>query len=210
MKLAARHPGTRLVVIGHRLPAVSSAQDLPHLPRERAGRDRLLEKGDARVEDAVLEDGVVGVAGHEEHLHLRPQRREALGELPPAHAGHHDVGQQQVDLRPVLLADEQRLAAVRRLEHDVAVAPKDASARRRAPGRRPRRAGSSRCPRPDSGGGRCDGATCGGTADAREVDLERRALARLAVDPDVPPALLDDPEDRREPEARALARAPSS
>ena len=40
---------------------------------------------------------------------------------------------------------------------------------------------------------------------ARQVDLERRALAELAVDPDVAAALLDDAVDGREPEPGALA-----
>ena len=43
------------------------------------------------------------------------------------------------------------------------------------------------------GGGRRGVRRFGGGVRAREIDLERRAGAGLAVDPDVPPALLDDP-----------------
>src|SRR5690606_30872749 len=39
----------------------------------------------------------------------------------------------------------------------------------------------------------------------REVDLERRPAARLAVDIDVSSALLDDPEDGSQPEAGPFA-----
>ena len=44
-----------------------------------------------------------------------------------------------------------------------------------------------------------------GHLDAREEDAERRALAPLAVDPDVPAALVHDAVHRGEPEPRALA-----
>src|SRR6266852_3421652 len=40
---------------------------------------------------------------------------------------------------------------------------------------------------------------------ARQVDFERRAAPRFAVDPDVSAALLDDSIDRREPQARPEA-----
>ena len=41
--------------------------------------------------------------------------------------------------------------------------------------------------------------------DAGKVDLERRAVPGLAVDPDVPAALLDDAVHGRQPEPGALA-----
>src|SRR5213592_3121502 len=44
-------------------------------------------------------------------------------------------------------------------------------------------------------------------ADPRDVDLERRAMAGLAVDKHRAAALLDDAEHRRQPEAGALADA---
>src|SRR5580658_5905394 len=43
-----------------------------------------------------------------------------------------------------------------------------------------------------------------GRIHAREVDLERRSLSHLAVDPDAPPALLNDAEDSRKPQPGAL------
>src|SRR3972149_504558 len=51
------------------------------------------------------------------------------------------------------------------------------------------------------------GCLCGtvGWVDPGQVDLERRAHARLAVDPDVAAALLDDPVCRGKPQAGALA-----
>jgi len=90
-----------------------------------------LQEGHARVEHPVLQDRVVGVARHEQHLHLGTLWGQALGQLAAAHAREHHVGQQQVDARSVLLADQQRLTAVGRVEHDVAAAPQD-PARERA------------------------------------------------------------------------------
>ena len=40
--------------------------------------------------------------------------------------------------------------------------------------------------------------------DSRKINLERRSVARLAIDPDVSAALFDDSVDRRQAEARAL------
>jgi hypothetical protein len=53
-----------------------------------------------------------------------------FGELAPAHARQDHVGEEQVNLRAVLLADEQCLAAVRGVEDEVAIAPQDAARER--------------------------------------------------------------------------------
>ena len=68
----------------------------------------------------MVDDGAPGVARNVEDAHLGPQGREALGQLAAAHAGHHHVGEQQMDLGLVLLADEEGLAAVLRVEDVVA------------------------------------------------------------------------------------------
>src|SRR3989441_5198005 len=61
-------------------------------------------------------------------------------------------------------------------------------------------------PRPRFGGHdrRLNGNGFPGCTHARQVDLERSALARFAIDPDVAFALLDDTVNRGEPEAGAL------
>ncbi len=104
----------------------------------------------------------------------------------------------------MLLADEQGLSPVRGLQDHVAIATKDVSSENahlvvildeqyrlgaaKAIGLRLRRHGR-----------------VGVAADLRELELEGRSVARLAVDPDVSPTLLDDAKDRREPEAGAFA-----
>ena len=57
----------------------------------------LLEQGDTRVERAVVANRIFGVARHVEDLHLGTQRAELVGEFTPVHAGHDDVGQEQMD-----------------------------------------------------------------------------------------------------------------
>src|SRR5438270_10722191 len=104
----------------------------------------------------------------------------------------------------MLLANQQRLARIGGLEHDVAVAAKDAARqganlvvvldeqnRLGAPTRFRHRA--------------FPGSNLGLPFHPREVDLERRPFARLAVDPDVTAALLDDAEDGGKAETGSLA-----
>ena len=151
-------------------------------------------------------DGLVGVARHEQDPHRRRQRAEPLGQDAAVDLGHHHVGQQQVDAARALGADARRLVGVPHREHLVAVGLEhqpdqvaDAvvvlddhdrlGAALAVPARSPAR------PRPPS------------AAADRQVDLERRAAAGLAVDVDPAAALLDDAEHRREAEPGAGAGA---
>ena len=44
-----------------------------------------------------MNDGVAGVAGHEQHREIGPGFLGFAGEIAPAHAGQHDVRQQKID-----------------------------------------------------------------------------------------------------------------
>jgi hypothetical protein len=90
------------------------------------GRDGLLQERHAGVEDPVLEHGVVGVARHEDHLHLGTKGREALGELPPAHAGQHHVRQQRSILAPCFSQMRSASPPLGAVEDHVARAAEDA------------------------------------------------------------------------------------
>src|SRR5688500_6414610 len=92
---------------------------------ERVGRDGLLQEVDACVEHAVMNDRGLRIAGDVQYPHARSERLHALDELATRHAGHHDVGDEQVDRTWILLADQERLAAVLRFEHVVADTPQD-------------------------------------------------------------------------------------
>src|SRR6266436_1944913 len=103
------------------------AEDLVDLEGQRVRREGLGEEGHARAQDAVADDGIIGIAGHVEHFHIRTQGLEPLGELAAAHLRHDDVGDHEVDGALVALADLERLDAVAGLEDIVAVHLEDLS-----------------------------------------------------------------------------------
>jgi hypothetical protein len=70
----------------------------PQTRHQRAGRERLLQEGRIRQQDAVLQDGVVGVAGDVQHSQAGPLQQHPLGQLLAAHARHDDVGDHGVDV----------------------------------------------------------------------------------------------------------------
>src|SRR5437667_5676412 len=187
-----------------RLAAV--VEHLPHAPQEGVRREGLLEEGGARIEDAVMDDGRAGVPRDVEHLQARPERTQTLGELAPAQSRHHYVRHEQVDRARRPFEHPRRLAGVGHGQHGVAVHLEhlageladrlvvlDQQHRLRAPaehdglGLRP--------------------ADLAGRVDPRQVDLDGRTPPDLAIRGDVAAALLDDPVDGREAEARPLADA---
>src|SRR4029079_1469626 len=87
----------------------------------RSRHEGFLEEGVAREGDAVAHDLVVGVAAHVEDLELGPARLEEVGELAAAHAGHDDVGDEEVDRAQVGALAGFGLLAAARAEDDVAV-----------------------------------------------------------------------------------------
>src|SRR5580692_4081734 len=87
--------------------SLSYANHLANLSGQRSRRKRLLEVGDPGIQNPMLKDGIVRVAGHEEHLDLTPHPRSALGKLPTAHARQHHIGE---TLGPRLDGTERGLA----------------------------------------------------------------------------------------------------
>lgn len=57
-------------------------QDVPHLPRDRHGREQLPEQHDPGDHHAVPGEGIIRVARGVEDLHLRPRAGEGR-RLPP-------------------------------------------------------------------------------------------------------------------------------
>ena len=133
---------------------------------------------------------------------------EPLDQLAAAHLGHDQVGEHEVDRAVTRLDDPERLGAVARLEHGVARGARAAAAPSSGPRPRPRPAAASRCRWAGSAGRRGPARGAASARVARQEDRERGALARRALDGDVPAALLDDAVHGREPEAGALARRP--
>jgi hypothetical protein len=64
---------------------------------------RLGQQEDATIEPAMMDDGVFGLAGREQHLERRTPPRHFIGELPTVHlAGHDHVGEKQIEPRPTI------------------------------------------------------------------------------------------------------------
>src|SRR5690606_31025849 len=101
---------------------MSGEKRLPDLAGEVGAAIGLRQKLHPRIELAVMDDGVLRIAGRVEHLEAGMQRGRPLGEMAPVEpAGKHDVGEEKVDRSPVLaLEDGEGRFGMRRLEHAVA------------------------------------------------------------------------------------------
>src|SRR5690349_17587167 len=67
-------------------------QYLANLVREGGGRERFLQKRNAGIQDSMMDDGVCGVTGGEQHLHSRSLRLERFRKLFATHARHDHIG----------------------------------------------------------------------------------------------------------------------
>src|SRR5262249_11862455 len=130
---------------------------------------------------------------------LQPRR-----ELRPTQTRHDDVGDEQRNRLLALFADEQRLAAVGRLDHVIAEPAQDLA-------RQPANAlivlGDQDGLIPSPSIHRDRQLDVGHDfVDAWQIDLKRRSPPELAVDPYPAAALLDDAVDHREPQTGPFAR----
>lgn len=167
-------------------------------------RDGLLEEDDLGPLRPVLRALGIEVARHADDLHRGRRGAETSRELDAGHAGHHEIGDDEVDRITGGLPELDRLERIGGFDHAVA-----------APPQRPRghRADLRVVLDHEDGlvaGGR--GASAGerGGDDAIaawETNVERAALAQRRVHVDLSARALDDAEDGREPEARALGSA---
>src|SRR5439155_259081 len=172
----------------------------------RLAAEVLLQELRVLIAGAMVQDEIVRVAGHVEHLHLRAAWHELLGELAAVHARHDHVGQEQMDRFRLPIGDRQRLRTMTGLQHGVAVDPERPThdlanvvfVLHDQDGlgalRRLRRLAL----RFDHGDR---------VVDASQVDREGAAAAGLAVDPDRAPTLIHDAVDHRQPESNAPMRA---
>ena len=128
---------------------------------------------------------------------------QLVGEVDARHAGHDDVGDEDVERAAELARAAMRLGAVADRD-DVVAGPLEEPGGHVADGRLvlddQDRADADRARSPDRGFVDVDRGV-----DAREVELERGAVPGLGVEPDVAAGLVDDPVDRGQPEAGALA-----
>src|SRR5947208_13893629 len=186
---------------GSELP--DTVKHVAHLARQGFCSEWLLQERHPCGEDAVMNNGVVGVTRDVQHLHFGTQCEQTLSELTTAHLLEDHVGEQQVDLALMAFAHQQRFAAMPRLQHVISVFVQNLPHQgahsvfilnehdglAAAAGRlhRLRRSELSR------------------RIDSWQIYLECRADANFAVDPNVATALLDDAIHRGESQASALA-----
>jgi hypothetical protein len=81
-----------------------TVQNIPDLPSQGFGREWLLQEGNAGVQDAMVDDGVVRIARDVQHLHFWTHFDQAFGEFASAHLLQHDIGKQQIDFPGMALA----------------------------------------------------------------------------------------------------------
>ena len=155
---------------------------------------------------AVAHRRVLGVAGDEQHLQVRPQDAARIGDLAPVHAaGKPDIRDQKVEAH-VRLQHLEAGWAVGGLDRGIAEILQHL--RHQHPHRRLVIDDQHRLALLGAGrGGQIRGrlGLFRRPVMARQVEAHRRALADLRVDPHLPARLAHEAVDHRQAEARALA-----
>src|ERR1700722_15223410 len=77
---------------------VVSAEDFVQFGEEGGLGEGFLDEVDPGFQDALLTEQALGVAGHEHHPGGGLQVTDLAGEFFSLHAGHDDVGEQDVDV----------------------------------------------------------------------------------------------------------------
>ncbi len=180
-------------------------EHVPELGAERCIGERLGDQLHARIEAAVMDNGVASVAGREQDPEIAPGQAGLIRQLPAIHAaGQADVGEQELDLR-MLRQPLQSALPVADLDHLVAELAQDPGGVGAHIGivldhQHGLRLASTRHL---GGRGRFD--LRGECMQPRQVDLDRRAQPDLAVDLDVAARLLDEAVDLGQAKPGAVA-----
>ena len=101
-------------------PTLRFGQHFAQLPGQILAAEGLGQKVDAGVQHTVVHHGILGVPGEEHGFGLGTGRLNPVGQLPAAHVGHYHVGEQQVDVPGVRLADLNRFRAAGRRQNGIA------------------------------------------------------------------------------------------
>src|SRR6266851_5383165 len=75
------------------------------LLRELCQSERLLQEVVFDVDHFMIQNGLAGIAGDKEHSGFRAQCIQFVRQLSPAHVGHYDIGDGQMDSRSMILGD---------------------------------------------------------------------------------------------------------
>ena len=71
-------------------------EDLAHLVSEVGRPERFLQERRPFL-NTFLQNDILGMAGHEQHLQAGPYNRGAFREFPSAETRHHHIAEQQID-----------------------------------------------------------------------------------------------------------------
>ncbi len=148
---------------------------------------------------------ILRVPGHEHDLHAGPQFEGAFGEFAPAEFRHHHIGHQQIDRALVGFAQRQTLASVAGFENHVPARLQNPSGKHADHvfvfhqqndfGALRRRGQASGRPR----------FLVHRLGDRRQEDREGRPLAQFGLATNAAAALLDDSQNRGQPQAGSFA-----
>lgn len=97
-----------------------SVQHFPHFPHECSGREGLLKKRHARFQNTVPNHGVVRVPGDKHNLDARSGSCDSFGQDATAHFRHYDIRNEYVNRPVVRLSQSYGLTPVFRLHDRVA------------------------------------------------------------------------------------------
>jgi hypothetical protein len=178
-------------------------EGLTHLPEQRSLVERLFDQVDSWFKDPLCAEQAFGVTGHVEDRDVPLESADLLGDFPALHSGHDHVGEQQVDMVLVAFRGADRLEAVARRDHLVAVTGKDATGhftqRRFVFDQEHQLAAAALA------AVRRLFFSCRGLVGNRQQDGDGGPDSGFGVDPHVPAGLRDDAVDDGQAQARPLA-----
>jgi hypothetical protein len=91
-----------VIVLGVSVCQHAGARPIQHVADflfECFRRERLVQKRDPGLQNVVVNDGILGVTGHADHLEPWPLLDQLLYRVGAAHTGHHDIGQHEIERR---------------------------------------------------------------------------------------------------------------
>ena len=163
-----------------------------------------MEKEHPRIQYAVMDDGLIRIARHKEHLHVRTLGHQAIRQFGAAHPGHHHIGHHQMDRPVVFFAGAKRMLPITTLQYAVPIVRKNFA---------------DQLPHPrfvfhhqddfrsllqvDVGLLRPE--RFHGFLYPRQIDFEGTASLQLAIHTNAAPALFDNPVYGGQPQSRAFA-----
>src|SRR6185503_7638378 len=86
--------------------------------------ERLLQERGSGLH-AFLQNYILRVARHEQHLDIRPHSQNPLGKVTAPKFRHHNVAQQQVDLPRMRFACVQSFAPISSFQHEISTVLQD-------------------------------------------------------------------------------------